>query len=91
MKSINVKQAERLVKALAKAGPVTKVTLLTRKKDRQLTIKREGATLLIEERGYQIGKRSFELKDGQAKHALLQAFKREFLRSHQLYLHQEKD
>lgn len=55
MKSINVKQAERLVKALAKAGPVTKVTLLTRKKDRQLTIKREGATLLIEERGYQIG------------------------------------
>ena len=40
MKSINVKQAERLVKALAKAGPVTKVTLLTRKKDRQLTIER---------------------------------------------------
>ena len=91
MKSINVKQAERLVKALAKAGPVTKVTLLTRKKDRQLTIKREGATLLIEERGYQIGQRSFELKDGQAKHALLQAFKRECSRSHQLYLHQEKD
>ncbi|MEK1397121.1 hypothetical protein HCZ84_02445 [Limosilactobacillus fermentum] len=81
MKSINVKQAERLVKALAKAGPVTKVTLLTRKKDRQLTI----------ERGFYTGQISLNLSDGQAKHALLQAFKREFPRSHQLYLHQEKD
>lgn len=81
MKSINVKQAERLVKALAKAGPVTKVTLLTRKKDCQLTI----------ERGFYTGQSSLNLSDGQAKHALLQAFKREFPRSHQLYLHQEKD
>lgn len=81
MKSINVKQAERLVKALAKAGPVTKVTLLTRKKDRQLTI----------ERGFYTGQISLNLSDGQAKHALLQAIKREFPRSHQLYLHQEKD
>ncbi|MEK1418744.1 hypothetical protein HCZ06_05535 [Limosilactobacillus fermentum] len=66
---------------MAKAGPVTKVTLLTRKKDRQLTI----------ERGFYTGQISLNLSDGQAKHALLQAFKREFPRSHQLYLHQEKD
>ncbi|MEK1416697.1 hypothetical protein [Limosilactobacillus fermentum] len=91
MKSINVKQAERLVKALAKAGPVTKVTLLTRKKDRQLTIERGTAAVVIDERGFYTGQISLNLSDGQAKHALLQAFKREFPRSHHLYLHQEKD
>ncbi|MEK1296228.1 hypothetical protein HCY78_03860 [Limosilactobacillus fermentum] len=91
MKSINVKQAERLVKALAKAGPVTKVTLLTRKKDRQLTIERGTAAVVIDERGFYTGQISLNLSDGQAKHALLQAFKREFPRSYQLYLHQEKD
>ncbi|AGL89117.1 hypothetical protein LBFF_1224 [Limosilactobacillus fermentum F-6] len=46
---------------------------------------------MIDERGFYTGQISLNLSDGQAKHALLQAFKREFPRSYQLYLHQEKD
>lgn len=86
MKQLPVKQAESLLKRALKRKTNQKITLLTKKKDRSLTIEVQPPRLNLVEDGYIQTTRSYQLGAGAAKHALQAAFKREFPRSHQVYV-----
>ncbi len=90
MKMVAVKQATHLLKKLSKSTQKQKVTLLTRKKDRSLTIEINDSALILTEQGYENSTQSLSLESSDTKHVLLAAFKREFPRSHRVYVDYKK-
>lgn len=86
MKLISIKQAEKLLKKSIKTNKPRKITFLTKKKDRSLTIKTTTDFYFLTEKGYynQVKKLNFNNLDD--KHIVNVAFKREFPRSHWVYL-----
>lgn len=86
MKSVPIKQAIGLVKRQLKAMHPERLILLTHKKDRSITLVIHNQTAILTEQGYQNTTSTYPLKDGSAKHAVQVAFKREFPRSHQVYV-----
>lgn len=88
MRQIPVKQAQAELKRLIKVKTNQRVTLLTNKKDRSLTITRANGQLTLTEQGYVNQTVTYPTRV--AKHQLLVAFKREFPRSHQLYISHEQ-
>lgn len=88
MKSIPIKQAATLIKKITKTKKTQTLTLLTRKKDRFLTILIANQQLTLTEHGYLNQTVTYSLTDRQLKHQLQMAFKREFPRSHQIYISQ---
>lgn len=85
MKLIPIKQAQaKLANATADKG-LASITLHTFKKDRSLTLRREGDGWLLDERGFE--ESSTLLPSGSAgKRMLKEAFKREFPRSTRAYV-----
>jgi uncharacterized membrane-anchored protein YitT (DUF2179 family) len=88
MRQIPVKQAQAELKRLVKVKNNQRVTLLTNKKDRSLTITRTNGQLTLTEQGYI--NQTVTYPTSVAKHQLMAAFKREFPRSHQLYISHEQ-
>lgn len=89
MREIPIKQARAILKQFIKGKTTqTQLQLLTKKKDRSLIVKTNSNELTLIEQGYVNKTVSYSLSNGKAKHALMTAFKREFPRSHQLYLNQ---
>lgn len=88
MREIPVKQAKAILKRLLKGKADQQIVLFTKKKDRSLTVEVQNEELVLTEQGYRNGTSTYQLSDGRAKHELVSAFKREFPRSHQLYLNQ---
>lgn len=89
MREIPIKQAHALLKKFIKGKTTqTQLQLLTKKKDRSLSVKADNDELTLIEQGYVNKTINYSLSNGKAKHALMTAFKREFPRSHQLYLNQ---
>lgn len=86
MKMISLKQATHLLKKLPKTREKGKLVLLTRKKDRSLTIEINKAELILTEQGYKNFTQALPLTSNDTKHVLLAAFKREFPRSHRVYI-----
>lgn len=91
MREIPIKQARAILKQALKGRTNQKVVLLTKKKDRSLTVVVQNGELTLIEQGYVNDTCVYQLGDGQAKHELTGAFKREFPRSHQLYVSQVKE
>lgn len=91
MREIPIKQAQSILKRLLKGKNDQRVTMLTKKKDRSLTIAVQGDQVTLVEQGYRDGTDTYLARSSQAKHALATAFKREFPRSHQVYLNQVKE
>lgn len=91
MRAIPIKQAKALLKQVLKTKTDQQITLLTRKKDRSLTIAVQGGQLTLTEQGYVNNSQSLKIGESTIRHELAQAFKSEFLRSHQLYLKQTKN
>lgn len=89
MKQIPLKQAEALIKRIAKNNNNGQMKFLTKKKDRSLIIKTTKFTLELVEQGY-VNKTTSYSNSSEAKRALQAAFKREFPRSHQVYISEEK-
>lgn len=85
MRQIPINQAKSLLKQVLKEKNNQRVNLLTNKKDRSLTITIKDGEVTLIEQGY-INATSTYLINGDAKHELTKAFKREFPRSHQLYV-----
>lgn len=88
MREIPVKQAKSILKRLLKGKTDQKIVLFTKKKDRSLTVEVHDVELVLTEQGYQNSTNTYQLSGGEAKHELASAFKREFPRSHQLYINQ---
>lgn len=97
MRQIPVKQVQAELKRLVKVKTNQRVTLLTNKKDRsltitrtkgQLTLTRTKGRLTLTEQGYI--NQTVTYPTSVAKHQLMAAFKREFPRSHQLYISHEQ-
>ena len=86
MREILVKQVKSLMKQLLKSKESKYVVLLTKKKDRSLTIESDGEQIKLTEQGYENSVNTFAIADNVAKHAFTAAFKREFPRSHQVYV-----
>lgn len=74
------------MKQLLKSKESKYVVLLTKKKDRSLTIESDGEQIKLTEQGYENSVNTFAIADNVAKHAFTAAFKREFPRSHQVYV-----
>lgn len=91
MRTIPIKQAKAIIKQLLKAKTDQEVTLLTRKKDRSLTIAVQAGQFTLTEQGYVNASQSFKSDDSTIRHEVAAAFKREFPRSHQLYINQTKN
>lgn len=91
MHEIPIKQAKAILKRTLKGTTNQRIYLLTKKKDRSLTVEAGDETLILIERGYVDAKQTYCLAGGKAKHAVTSAFKREFPRSHQVYLSQTKE
>ncbi|HJA27519.1 MAG TPA: hypothetical protein H9720_04210 [Candidatus Limosilactobacillus intestinigallinarum] len=91
MREIPIKQAKAILKRALKGTVNQRICLLTKKKDRSLTIETGDDTLNLTEQGYVDATRTYRLADGEGKHAVTMAFKREFPRSHQVYLSQTKE
>lgn len=91
MREIPIKQAKSILKRALKGKANQKVVLFTKKKDRSLTVKTRENNLILTEQGYVDATNTYQLNDGKAKHELTTAFKREFPRSHQLYINQVKE
>lgn len=91
MCEISIKQAREILKQALKGQGNQRVALFTKKKDRSLTVVIQDEKLTLIEQGYIDGTRVYRLGDSQAKHELTSAFKREFPRSHQLYMSQVKE
>lgn len=89
MRLIPVKQAESVLKRLGKQGAAIRITLLTRKKDRSLIVERSQDMLIVIEQGYQNSTRHFSFETNEGKSAIRNAFKREFPRSHQVYISED--
>ncbi|MDH5101424.1 hypothetical protein OQI87_10345 [Lactobacillus kefiranofaciens] len=60
--------------------------MLTKKKDRSLTIEVDSGQMKFTEQGYENTVNTFAIADNVAKHAFTAAFKRELPRSHQVYV-----
>ena len=90
MREIPIKQARAILKQVLKGRANQRVALFTKKKDRSLTVAIQDGELKLTEQGYVNITRTYQLSDSQAKHELTGAFKREFPRSHQLYMSQVK-
>ncbi|MFQ9706322.1 MAG: hypothetical protein ACLRX6_04420 [Limosilactobacillus pontis] len=86
MREIPIKQAKAILKRALKGTTVQRICLLTKKKDRSLTIETRDGTLTLIEQGYVVATQIYRLPGGKAKHAVTTAFKREFPRSHRVYL-----
>lgn len=91
MREIPIKQAKSILKRALKGTVNQRICLLTKKMDRSLTIEIGDGTLALIEQGYVDATRTYRLADGDTKHAVVAAFKREFPRSHQVYLSQVKE
>lgn len=91
MREIPLKQAKSILKRAIKGKTDQQLTLFTKKKDRSLTIKVQDGELILKEQGYRNDINTYQLGDGEAKHELVTAFKREFPRSHQLYINQVRE
>ena len=91
MREIPIKQAREILKQALKGQGNQRVALFTKKKDRSLTVVIQDEKLTLIEQGYIDGTRVYRLGDSQSKHELTSAFKREFPRSHQLYMSQVKE
>lgn len=91
MREIPIKQAKAILKRALKGTVNQRIRLLTKKKDRALMVETLDGTLILTEQGYADATRTYSLADGGAKHAVTTAFKREFPRSHQVYLSQTKE
>ncbi|MDF7664558.1 hypothetical protein [Bifidobacterium sp. ESL0745] len=92
MRLIPVKQALNMMENAATAkSEYRKLTFLTAKKDRSLSLEHENGTVMLHEQGYRDERATFDVAiDSEAtrecKHAVKQAFKREFPRSHKVYV-----
>lgn len=91
MREIPIKQAQAVLKQAIKGRINQKIVLLTKKKDRSLIVVVQDKKLILTEQGYVNGACTYQIGDTQGKHELTSAFKREFLRSHQLYMSQVKE
>ncbi|WP_283621126.1 hypothetical protein [Limosilactobacillus avium] len=91
MREIPIKQAKAILKRALKGTANQRICLLTKKKDRSLTVETGDKALVLIERGYVDSEQTYCLAGGKAKHAVTAAFKREFPRSHQVYLSQTKE
>ena len=91
MREIPIKQARAILKQALKGRINQRVVLFTKKKDRSLTVVIKDEKMTSIEQGYIDETRVYRLGDSQAKHELTSAFKREFPRSHQLYMSQVKE
>lgn len=91
MREIPIKQAKAILKRILKGRDQQKIILLTKKKDRSLVVEVQDGGLTLTEQGYLDTTRTYHLAGGEAKHAVITAFKREFPRSHQVYLEQIKE
>lgn len=90
MRQIPINQAKSIIKQLLKTKSQQKISLLTNKKDRSLTIIVNDGEVTVEEQGYVNDTYTYST-ESTAKHEVTRAFKREFPRSHQLYVSYEKD
>lgn len=90
MREIPLKQAKSILKQAMKGKANQRIAMFTKKKDRSLVVVVQDGELALTEQGYQDGTSVYQLGDGKAKHELVAAFKREFPRSHQLYINQVK-
>ncbi|GAA0038792.1 hypothetical protein [Lactobacillus amylovorus] len=86
MREIPIKQVKSLIKQLLKSKEPKCVVLLTKKKDRLLTIEVDSGQMKLTEQGYENTVNTFAIADNVARHAFTAAFKREFPRSHQVYV-----
>lgn len=85
MRQIPINQARSIIKQLLKVKRQQKISLLTNKKDRSLTIIVNDGEVTVKEQGY-VNDTNIYFTESTAKHELTRAFKREFPRSHQLYI-----
>lgn len=85
MKEISFKQATSDLKRLTKVTHPETLTLLTHKKDRTLTISANAQTVTVTERGYRHTTTTYP-QGSSARHAVQAAVKREFPRSHRVYV-----
>ena len=85
MRQIPINQAKSIIKQLLKVKNQQKINLLTNKKDRSLTIVVNDGEVTVKEQGYVNDTNTYST-ESVAKHELTRAFKREFSRSHQLYI-----
>ncbi|MBD8085641.1 hypothetical protein HUK45_05185 [Limosilactobacillus sp. c9Ua_26_M] len=88
MRQIPINQAKSIIKQLLKVKRQQKISLLTNKKDRSLTIIVNDGEVTVKEQGYVNDINTYST-ESTAKHELTRAFKREFPRSHQLYISYE--
>lgn len=86
MKLIPLKQAEKVLKKAIKTNKQQEITFLTKKKDRSLTIKTNMDSYLLVEKGYCNQIKELNFGNFEDKHLVISAFKREFPRSHWVYL-----
>ncbi|PTM21677.1 hypothetical protein DA798_09050 [Lactobacillus sp. PFC-70] len=86
MKCIPLKQATTLMKQMLKTSRPGRLVLLTRKKDRSVTLKITQQRVTLVEQGYRNVTTTYPVTVGTAKRAAQAAFKREFPRSHQVYV-----
>lgn len=85
MRQIPINQAKSIIKQFLKVKRQQKISLLTNKKDRSLTIIVNDGEVTVKEQGYVNDTNTYS-NESTAKHELTRAFKREFPRSHQLYI-----
>lgn len=90
MRLIPVKQALSMMENATPAkSQYRKITFLTAKKDRSLSLEHDSSGLVLHEQGYCDKNTAFGADPNDAhecKHAIKQAFKREFPRSHKVYV-----
>lgn len=89
MRQIPVKQAQAELKRLVRARTDQRVVLLTHKRDRSLTVTSTAGQVTLAEQGY-VNLTTTYSGGSDVKHQLMTAFKREFPRSHQLYISREQ-
>ena len=85
MRQIPINQAKSIIKQLLKVKNQQEISLLTNKKDRWLTIVANDGEVTVKEQGYVNDTNTYSTESS-ARHELTRAFKREFPRSHQLYI-----
>ena len=89
MRQIPINQAKSIIKQLLKVKNQQEISLLTNKKDRWLTIVANDGEVTVKEQGY-VNDTNTYTTESSARHELTRAFKREFPRSHQLYISHRK-
>lgn len=87
MKTMPLKQAQAHIYAAAQGKKDVIVTLLTWKQDRSIEVEHARGVLILRENGYQKSESVFaQARD--MKHALKEAFAREFPRSNRIYVNE---